>query len=174
MTATVVIGLGNPILGDDGVGWRVAELVKEKLQTENRGAAGLPAGPHPVSIECYALGGLSLMENLVGYEQAIIIDAIHLGNCPQGTVSVMTLDELPNRAAGHLASAHDTTLHNALRMGREMGAKLPESITIVAIESDQVYDFSEELSPAVQAAIPLACQRVLDTLNKITLQEEVP
>ena len=57
---TIVVGLGNPILGDDGVGWRVAQAV-QALAPE-------------ADVECQALGGLSLMERLVGYQRAIIVD----------------------------------------------------------------------------------------------------
>ena len=52
---TLMIGLGNPILGDDGVGWRVAEEVTRKT---NR--------PADIEVDCVALGGLSLMERLTG------------------------------------------------------------------------------------------------------------
>jgi hydrogenase maturation protease len=76
------------------------------------------------------------------------------------------LDELPDLSAGHSASAHDTSLRNALHVGRDMQVPLPddENVTIVTIEAEAVYDFSQELSPAVAAAVPLALQQVLDLL----------
>ena len=57
-------------------------------------------------------------------------------------------------SAFHLTSAHDMSLQNAMEMGRRLGADLPEEITIVGVSASQVYDFSEELSPPVQSAVP--------------------
>lgn len=158
----LVIGLGNPILGDDGVGWRVAQFVEQRL-------AELPEGRHPVEIDCLSLGGLSLMERMIGYSSVILIDAMTTQQAAPGTVSTFNLNELPNRALGHLCSSHDTTLHNALEVGRKMGAVIPHHIQIVSIEAQQVFDFSESLSPQVEAAIPLAAQQVIDHLSIPTL-----
>lgn len=147
----LVVGLGNPILGDDGVGWRVAEAVRALRPS--------------LEVECLSLGGLSLMERLVGYDRAIIIDAIHTGHGRIGTVTTFPLSDLPDRSAGHTTAVHDLSLPTALALGRQMGAQLPEAITIVGIEAERVYDFSEELSTAVQEAIPVAVTAVLNLLS---------
>jgi Ni,Fe-hydrogenase maturation factor len=47
-----------------------------------------------------------------------------------------------------------------------MGMPIPKSVEIVAIEAENVYDFSEELSPAVAGAVPLAAQAIMDLLSK--------
>lgn len=153
----LVIGLGNPILGDDGVGWRVAEYVSgqlSELQVDNS-----------IEIDYLSLGGLSLMERMVGYSSVILIDAMTSHQVPVGTVSSFKLDELPNRALGHLCSSHDTTLQNALEIGRKMGAELPGNIQVVSIEAQQVFDFSETLSAQVQAAVPKAAELVFELLK---------
>jgi hydrogenase maturation protease len=155
---TLVIGLGNPILGDDGVGWKVAEAVSARLSSCQRPAAH-------VEVDCAALGGLSLMERMVGYDRAIVIDAIGTGQRPPGEVSHFDLDELYDPSAGHTTAVHDVSLMTAVRMGRSMGAVLPRRITVVAVESPYTYDFTEELTPPVQAAVPVAAQTVIDLLN---------
>jgi hydrogenase maturation protease len=155
---TLIVGLGNPILGDDAIGWRVAEQVQAHLALEHARAPG-------VEVDCLALGGLSLMERLIGYPRAIIIDAITTRQSPPGTVSCFPLEALPDRAAGHTTAAHDTSLSTAIALGRSMGASLPEKITIVAVEADQVFDFSEQLSPEIAAAIPKAVQVVLELIS---------
>lgn len=157
-TTTLVVGLGNPILGDDGIGWRVAEAVVEELAA--RGSA--PA----VEVECLALGGLSLMERLVGYKRAIIVDAVQTADGRPGTVYTLSLNDLPDLSAGHTTAIHDTSLQNALRLGRSMGASLPEEIDVVAVEAERVYDFSEALTPAVAAAVPEATNAVLLLLRR--------
>ena len=160
---TLVIGLGNPILGDDGVGWVVAEQVKKAVENPlaTRGD-GLDA-----EVDFVSLGGLSLMERLTDVERVILIDSIFTGKKPIGTVSQFSLDSLPDLNAGHSASAHDTSLKNALKVGREMDIHLPEdrNVIVVAIEAKSVYDFSEELSPPVAEAVPQAVQAVLMLLD---------
>lgn len=152
---TIVIGLGNPIMGDDGIGWRVVEAVE---------MAHAQGAHPPAAFEYLSVGGLTLMEHLIGYQSAILVDAICSGAAAPGAVTVFTLDELPNRAAGHLTSAHDTTLHNALHIGRRMGAELPARVWVVAVEAELVYDFSEQLSPPVAAAVPQAAAAALALL----------
>jgi hydrogenase maturation protease len=162
---TLIIGLGNPILGDDGVGWVVAEMVKAALFNPDQPLPLVSASADHLSIEvdCASLGGLSLMERLTGSERAILVDAIFTGTKPIGSVSQFKLSDLPDLTAGHSASAHDTSLRNALNVGRGMDIPLPEddNVIIVAIEAENVYDFSEELSPAVAAAVPHAIQAIL-------------
>lgn len=151
---TLIIGLGNPILGDDGIGWRVAEKLQPLIQNNNS-----------VEVDSLSLGGISLMERLIGYERVIIIDSICTGQYPVGTVGRLSLDELPNRAFGHTSSAHDTTLQNALTLGKKMGAELPNEIIFVTIEAKNLFEFSEQLSPPVEAAIPEALTLVMDSLS---------
>jgi hydrogenase maturation protease len=152
---TILIGLGNPILGDDGVGWKVVEYLQQNCSL-----------PSDMETDCLALGGISLMERLIGFDQAILVDAIVTHQYPIGHVMHLELEDLPSQGAGHLGSSHDTTLQVALRMGRTMGARLPEKVIIVAIESQNVYDFSEQLTPSVAASISKAAEIVLNLLAK--------
>ena len=149
---TLVIGLGNPILGDDGVGWAVAEEVKKHLPPES-----------PVDVDCLALGGISLMERLIGYDSTILIDAF-VCEAEVGAIVVSKLEELPDYSAFHLTSVHDLSLQNAMKLGGQMGAQLPEDVIVVGISARHIYDFSEELSPPVQEAVPKATQIVMNLL----------
>lgn len=153
---TLIIGLGNPILGDDGVGWVVAQNLRDKYCSDAN-----------LEFEFLSLGGLSLMERLTGYQKVILIDALSSGKHPKGRVVSFPLSQIPDLTAGHTASAHDTSLRNALNLGRSMDIDLPkdEDIIIVAIEAENVYDFSEELSPQVAAAIPAAVNLVIDLIS---------
>jgi hydrogenase maturation protease len=157
MQKTILIGLGNPILTDDGVGVKVAyEIVRrfgEKI-------------PKNLTITEASVGGLRLMELLEGYERAIIIDAIQTGNGhPIGSIFRLNLTDLREISpTQHSASAHDTSLVTALQAGIEMGMKLPLDITIFAVEVENIMDFSEQPTPAVAAAIPLVVDMVLDII----------
>ena len=147
---TLILGLGNPLLGDDGVGWKVADQVRQRVASPD------------TEVDCLAGGGLSLMERLVGYDRAIIVDALTTHHGPVGTVTCFDLEQVPDPVAGHLSSAHETSLKTALRLGASLGMTLPTRVKVVAIEAQQVYDFSEELSPAVAAAVPEAVRQIVD------------
>ena len=151
---TMVIGLGNPILGDDGVGWKVAEEVRKQLPCDMS-----------VNVDCLSVGGISLMEHLIGYDRAILIDAFALEE-PIGSILVLKLSDLPNYSAFHTTNTHDTSLQNAIEFGRSMGAPLPDQVMVVGIATTRVHDFSRELSPPVAEAVPLATKFVLELLGE--------
>jgi len=156
---TLVIGLGNPILGDDGVGWVVASEVEDRLrQTADH-----------VEVDCLSLGGLSLMERLVGYRHVVLVDSLNTGQRPQGSVVTFTLEELVDLTHGHASAAHDVSLKTALAMGRTLNVILPadKDVHVVAIEAQHVYDFKESLSPIIAAAVLTAVQQVLDLIKGI-------
>ncbi len=152
--ATIIVGLGNPILTDDGVGVYVAwELASRLANCAN------------VTITEASVGGLRLMELMTGYDRAILIDAI-LDDAPPGTILRITIDDLKDRSpTQHIASAHDANLTTALNTGLRMGFHLPTEIIIYAISVDNVLDFGEELTPRVAAAVPKAVQAVADEIS---------
>jgi hydrogenase maturation protease len=147
--------MGNPILGDDGVGWEIARQVQQRCEF-----------PPDIEVDYLSVGGISLMERLIGYDRAILVDSFITNKNPAGTLFCYSLDELPNRALGHIFSAHDTSLQNAINVGMKLGAKLPEEITVIAVEAQEVLYFSEQLTPAVAAAVPTAVQRIIDLLGE--------
>jgi len=152
---TLIIGLGNPILGDDGVGWKVAEELSSVVGHQSS-----------VEIDTAALGGLSLMERMLGYDRVVLVDSMETGYSPVGSVRSFPLASLPDPMSGHSASAHDTSLITALKTAESIGAHIPKRVDVVAVEAQNVYDFSEELSPLVAAAVPVAVEKVVELLNK--------
>jgi hydrogenase maturation protease len=151
MERTLIIGLGNPILRDDAVGLHVARRVREAL------------GDRPeVEVIEESVGGLRLMERMVGFDRAVLIDAICSSRTP-GTV--LTVDPRDMRTQ-HSASSHDVNLPTALALGRRTGARLPadDQIQIIAIEASDVETFGEDMTEAVAAAVPRAVERVLAVL----------
>lgn len=157
MARTLVVGLGNPILTDDGVGVKVAAAVRAILPSDV-----------PVDVAEASVGGLRLMEMLVGYERAILVDAFVGAGIAPGSVQRLTVEELAEmRVAQHTTSAHDTDLTTALDLGRRMGLRLPAEIIIYGIGAANVADFGEEMTPAVAAAVPQAATRVLRELYRL-------
>ncbi len=153
---TLVIGLGNPILGDDGVGWKVAEEIKSRIG---------PSRPD-IEVDYASLGGLSLMERMLGYERVILVDSIASGNNETGSVLVFPLSDLADPTAGHSGSTHDTSLLTALETAQTMGMNIPKMTEVVAIEINATYDFSDSLSPDIAKAVPIAVQKIMDLLNQ--------
>jgi hydrogenase maturation protease len=149
---TLVIGLGNPLVSDDSVGLRVVAELKTLL-----------ADRTDVEITEDYRGGLQLMEDMIGYDRAIVVDAICSGS-PPGTIHHLTPDAIPTQRT---ASAHDVNLPTALRLGRQAGEHLPknENIQIIAIEALEVLEFGDRCTPAVEAAIPRAVQDVVAALD---------
>jgi hydrogenase maturation protease len=155
MMRTLVLGLGNPILSDDGVGVRVAERVRDALPDNSS-----------VEVSEACVGGLSLMERMVGYDRVILIDAMCVDPPHPGAVRRLSLEDLRSVSpTQHIASAHDTNLLTALDTGRRMSLALPEQITLFAIEAVNVLDFGEELTPEVAQAVPDAVRAVLAELE---------
>jgi hydrogenase maturation protease len=149
----LIIGLGNPLVSDDSVGPRVAERLRPILSHRE-----------DVEVTDDTWGGLRLMERMIGFDRAIVIDAIQTGAVP-GTIHILTPDGL---ATQHSASAHDVNLATALELGRQAGAELPANgaIQLIGVEAEDLLTFSEHCTPAVKAAIPRAVEAVLQILAR--------
>jgi hydrogenase maturation protease len=156
---TLVIGLGNPILTDDGVGVLVARRLEEMIDLES----------HPdLTIREASAGGLRLMETMLGYDRVVLIDAYYLK--PQetqpGKIHQLTLDDLRSVSpTQHSTSAHDTSLVTALEAAKKMGYEVPAEFLIYAIEVENILDFSETPTPAVARAVPIVTQMILNDLG---------
>lgn len=151
---TLVIGLGNPILTDDGVGIYAARQV----------AAHLPAGA-AVDVVELSVGGLALMEAMIGYQRVLLIDALWTPDGRAGEVTVFSAGELPETL--NTRSPHDADLLTALQVGRRLGAPLPDraDIQIIAVQAEQVLSFGERPTPPVWAAVPRAAAEALALLG---------
>ena len=106
-----------------------------------------------------------MMERLVGYDRAILVDAMQSDQEP-GNVQVFPLEALGNPSAGHLGSTHETNLLTALEIGRRLGAHLPPvgGVMVVAVTAQPVFEFSRELSPAVARSVPEVVEKVMTLL----------
>lgn len=166
---TLLIGLGNPILGDDGIGWRVVEkaeiLLDQRTPDEKK--------QHTIDVLYLSLGGLSLMEHMEGYTDVVVVDSILTKDHPNGTIFSLPLSGLPDFSSGHSTAIHDTSLATALTVGRKMQMELPEDVWVVAVQAEYVFDFSEELSPPVAAALPGAVNVLMEVLTKDLREEKI-
>ena len=110
------------------------------------------------------------METLEGYDRAIIIEALDSPDPVPGRIHHWDLEDLVQISpTQHSASAHDTSLPTAMETGRVMGLKLPDVISIYAIEVRCVDEFSEILTQEVGETIPEVVQQVLHEIGHDTV-----
>lgn len=156
---TIVIGLGNPILTDDGVGVLVARLVEKQVN--------LDLNPWLTITEA-SVGGLRLMELTLDYQRVVLIDAYYLDPAATspGKIHRLTLEDLRSGApTQHSTSAHDTSLVTALDAAQQLGYSIPEEFSIFAVEVENILEFGEEPTPQVAKAVPLVAEMVLAELG---------
>jgi hydrogenase maturation protease len=147
----LVVGLGSPIMSDDAVGLRVADIV---------GSMGIPN----VETVQEAIGGLDIIPVLSGYRNAVIVDAVKTGAYEAGTVMIFDPDDLEPTVAN--ASAHDINLATAMRIGRQLDPdNMPISVKFVAVEVSDILTVSETMTDAVEAALPDAVDAVLSIIK---------
>jgi hydrogenase maturation protease len=147
---TIIVGIGNPILGDDGVGIHVLrELGELKLDED-------------ITLEEAFTGGMNLVDIIVGYEKAILIDAVSRPEDEPGRVYLM---DARSMESSHSTNPHDTSSPEALEVARKMGQKeLPSVIHLVGINIRPQFDFKDGLSGEVARSVPEAVERVLGLL----------
>jgi len=130
--------LGNTILTDDGVGIYVAREIQKRIQNPD------------ITIAEASLGGLELLDLMVGYDRVILIDALSFGNKPAGTLVKVGIDDLKG---GSAMSRHQVPLHEALELGRRLNMDLPDEIIIYGIQVLDTMTFGEKCTPEVDTAI---------------------
>lgn len=137
---TLVIGVGNPILSDDGVGIHVARILKERT---------LPG----VAVEELPASGLELLDMVLDFEKVVIVDAIQTRDGVPGQIHI--LEEADFERAVHGSSPHGINIATALAMGRKIvPERMPNEVVYVAVEVEDLVNVSERLTSKVEAALP--------------------
>ncbi len=149
---TLVLGLGNPILTDDGVGLHVIEELKSRFDKPE------------VAIEGTSQAGLDLLDLLAGYDKAIIVDAIQTGERKSGQVYRLETGAFSDTR--HASMPHDVNFATALELGRRLDLPLPREIVIFAIEVADVSTFGEECTAEVKEAIPVCIEMIIQELKE--------
>ncbi|NUP89636.1 MAG: hydrogenase maturation protease [Candidatus Sumerlaeia bacterium] len=147
-----VLGLGNTILTDDAIGVLAAREVGRLIDSET------------VSVTELCWGGFAILDELDGTEWAILLDAIQTGESPPGTITEWAVPtHCPSR---RLISYHDLGFFTALEMGRMLGMAMPDRVTLLTVEAEDVETVGERLTPAVEGALAGLVGRVIQTLER--------
>ncbi len=151
MGKQAVIGIGNPLRGDDGVGPRVVEELQRRTLPENVSLLDGGTG---------GLGLLSLLEN--GWQRVILVDAADVGRAP-GEFVRFTPDQVRMARTEHALSIHNAGLSDALALADALGRRLPQMV-IFGVQPG-VIGWREGLSAPVEAAVPRLVAAVLRELH---------
>lgn len=147
----IVLGLGNDLLADDGIG----HLAVARLEPLLAGRA---------DVEATALHGLALLDVLAGYDAAVVLDAACTGAHPVGAVHEI--------AAGSLARVQNPSPHFAgfpemLDLAARLELRFPQKLRIIAVEVHDPYTVGGAMTPAVRDALPELCERALRAVKEL-------
>lgn len=153
----LVLGVGSPLRGDDGVGIQVVEMLKER---------DLPGDVLLLDAGTPGLGIVNQLQEFtqVGGEQVMIIDAASMGEKP-GVWRRFSPEEVKLIASGEHLSLHQMDLADSLALADALGV-LPEKIVIYGIEP-ACTDWEMGLSPEVSAGVPELVKNILCELEEI-------
>ena len=146
---TLVLGLGNDLLADDAIGVLAARALADEL-----GAVA--------DVRETAEHGMALLDYFIGYERAILIDAVQTGSSPPGTV--LELD--PGQFSPVYApSPHYAGLPEMLAVADQLELAFPDEFRVFAVEVADVLTLGGPMTPAVRESIPELCRRVREALQ---------
>ena len=141
---TIVVGIGNPVLMDDCFGIKVAEQLNGIMETR-----------------VLSTTGFDVIDALLGYERAYIIDGVNTGGVKPGTIMELALEDL--MADLEFSGTHNLHLGAALHLGyRLFKGEMPREIKIFAVEVQDAVNFGMQCTPAVEAAITVVADRIKD------------
>ncbi|OKY77156.1 MAG: NiFe-hydrogenase maturation factor [Candidatus Methanohalarchaeum thermophilum] len=150
MTNTAIIGLGNLLLGDEGLGIKAVQELTEEA-------------PDNVSVIDGGTPGFRLLNSFEEYEKVIIIDAVKMQK-EKGDIVEFKVNKAPDIEKLSL-SAHDIDFLDALAVGEEMEI-LPE-IKVYGIEIGKVdrTNYTMELSKEIKEKLPKLIEKVLSEVK---------
>lgn len=148
---TLIIGIGNPLMSDDGLGRKALEMLAQQ---------DLPHG-----VELLELGtpGWGLAATFEGYQKVVIIDAIRMGQNP-GAWRRFSPHEVRFISNDASLSLHEPGLAESLELAQALDL-LPEEIIIYGVEPANT-DFGFDLSPQMEETIPTLIKNILQDLWK--------
>jgi hydrogenase maturation protease len=159
MTRTAIFGIGNVLLGDDGVGPAVAHFLESHYDLDD------------VVVEDLGTPSLDLPEYLVDYDKVIFVDAV-AGDEPPGTIVLYTREEIMAVEPGIRISPHEPSINDALIV-LDFAGKGPRDVVLVGIVPETL-DGGVVLSSRVAAAVSTAAETVIAELGVRRLAAAIP
>ena len=142
---TLILGFGNPILTDDGVGIRIAQRIKEE-------------NPHLEVLET-SEAGIAIIDHVAGYDKLVIIDSIKTEGKP-GELYKLELEDL--KPTTYFSSSHGIDIATAFKLGESLGYKMPKHISLYAVEIRDNTTFGEECTEEIEKRIPFITKQIIE------------
>jgi hydrogenase maturation protease len=160
---TVVLGLGNPVLCDDGVGLAVVSALRRLLKET----------PIPgVDVLASTRAGFELIDLLRDYRRAVLVDCVTMPDPQPGRVRRLALDDVAG--SSRLINVHELSVGVAFRLAGRMGIAMPTEVEILAVEAADTCTIVETLTPAVEAAVGPLAREIYEDLQRRAPATEPP
>ena len=148
---TLVLGIGNPILRDDGIGYHAAKAI-ERMDIEG------------VDANAVSTSGLDIINFISGYDKVVVIDAIQTKNGKVGRIYRLKEEDISSTVND--TSPHAVNIAAALSTARRLEYdKMPKEIIFFAVEVQEINTFGEEMTPEVKKALPKIVKLVLSEIE---------
>jgi hydrogenase maturation protease len=145
----LILGIGNILLKDEGIGVHVVNRLKEMSL------------PEDVEVLDGGTAGLDLVDFIANRKKVIVIDAVKTGDKP-GTIYRLTEENLDVKPKA-IMSFHEIDFLDAIHMSDVMGNK-PGEVIVIGMEPKDMSD-GTELSPEIEERIPRIIEIVMTELN---------
>ena len=152
MKKTVVLGIGNVLWADEGFGPTVVARIKERGMV-----------PDDVDIVDGGTQGLYLLPLIQDSGRLLVFDAVDFGKQP-GEIIVLRDGEIPAFFGQHPLSLHQTAFTDVLAAAALTGA-MPETVTLIGVQFENLDAWGGGLSPAVAAAVEKVMEIACDELE---------
>ena len=146
----LVIGIGNILLKDEGVGVRCIEYLRNSELIEG------------IKLVDGATLGFDLLEEMKGFEKVVIVDAVDMGKEP-GHIAGFDAEQILSLSSGKKFSLHEIGLVDVIQVGKRIGYNFSK-VRIVGIQPGEV-SWSDSLSETVTKKLPALAERVLKEIN---------
>ena len=146
----LLLGLGNDILTDDGVGLHIVREIRNRLN-----------GRDDIDVIDTCEMGLSLLDMIVDYTDLVLVDAVQTRQSPPGTIQEITLGDMKILP---LMAPHFFGIGEIMAMGRQLGMNVPVRVRIFAVEAGDPFTVNTRMTPPLELAMPHLVQTVMDAV----------
>lgn len=154
MKKVLVAGIGNVLLGDDGVGPFVSQWLNARYSF-----------PEGVEVEDLGTPALDFIDRIVGLDALIVVDAVN-NDQPAGTITLYRREDLLRNAPGIRMDTHSPALTESLLAAEVFFGLPPKEVLLIGI-SGESYQADCTLSEAVRATVPATVTAVLEELTRL-------
>jgi hydrogenase maturation protease len=142
---TLIIGLGNTILSDDGVGIYIVRELEKVLDNSD------------IITQEASMGGLELIDIIADYKKVILIDSILSDHESIGSLIELDLDDVKGGSAW---TRHQVSLKEAITLARKLKMNITSDITIYGVVVKDISTFNEDCTPEIKSSLPAIIETI--------------